>query len=263
MTTSPRTGGTRRTGDGDVIQFDQVQQLRAHEYVAEQIRRHIALRLIRHGEALPPERELVAMFGVGRSTVRLALRRLVAEGLIEARRGRTGGTFILERPDEARAVSREPAARLLGRQQEIEELLTYRRTLEPAVARLAAQTRTPADLEAMQAALAGMTAAESEPAYMRYDTEFHVAVARATHNRHLVAAIEQIRVEINDALSLLPESETWHRRLEREHEHIFAAIEAGDRDAAEAATELHVSASDRGVRAVLASLRRPRSVRGT
>jgi DNA-binding FadR family transcriptional regulator len=196
------------------------------------------------------------MFGVGRPTVRLALRLLEAEGLIEARRGRTGGTFVLQRTDDGRGVAGEMVTRLLLRRDQIEELLDYRQTLEPAVARLAARTRTAEDIQAMQAAQSGMLAAESEPEYMRYDTEFHVAVGRATHNRYLAEDIEQIRVEINDALSLLPETEAWHRRLEREHGGIFAAIEAGEGDAAAAATELHISASDRGVRAVLASLHR-------
>src|SRR5256885_10996226 len=48
------------------VRFERIQQLRAHEYVAEQIRRHISLRLIKPGESLPAERELASMFGVGR-----------------------------------------------------------------------------------------------------------------------------------------------------------------------------------------------------
>jgi DNA-binding FadR family transcriptional regulator len=40
------------------VRFDPIQPQRAHEYVAEQIRRHISLRLVLAGEALPPEREI-------------------------------------------------------------------------------------------------------------------------------------------------------------------------------------------------------------
>src|SRR6202158_1517283 len=76
------------------LRFERIHQLRAHEYVAEQIRRHISLRLIKPGEALPAERELATMFGVGRPTIQHALRLLEAAGLVEARRGRTGGAFI-------------------------------------------------------------------------------------------------------------------------------------------------------------------------
>ena len=78
------------------IRFDRLQQPKAHEYVAEQIRRHIALRLIAPGESLPSERRLAAMFGVGRPTVQLALKELAADRLVATRRGRRGGTFVSE-----------------------------------------------------------------------------------------------------------------------------------------------------------------------
>lgn len=239
------------------VSFDPIQQLRAHEYVAEQIRRHIALRLVGPGEALPSERELAAMFGVGRPTIQHAMRVLEADHLIEARRGRRGGTFVLQ-PSEDEFVMEELIARLRRHREELEELLVYRQTLEPAVSRLAAETRRKSDLQTIRRAIRNMVDARTEPDYMRFDTEFHLAVARATRNRYLTRAIEEIRMQLNDALSLLPESETWHRRISGEHEAIFDAIEAGDADAAEAATQLHVANSDQGVRALLAAIRRRR-----
>jgi DNA-binding FadR family transcriptional regulator len=152
----------------------------------------------------------------------------------------------------------ELIARLLRRRDELEELLVYRRTVEPAVSRLAAETRRRSDLATMRRAIRGMAEAPTEPEYMRCDTEFHLAIAGATQNRYLHREIEEIRMQLNDALSLLPESETWHRRLSGEHEAILGAIEARDPDTAEAATELHVENSDRSVRAVVAAIRRRR-----
>ncbi len=239
------------------VEFDRIQPLRAHEYVAEQIRRHIALRLVRPGEALPAERELAAMFGVGRPTVQHALGLLEEERLVEARRGRLGGTFVLA-PEQDAEVMEELIGRLLRRRQELEELLDYRCTVEPRIARIAAQTRRRGDLDAIERTLTRMAAATDDPAYMRSDTEFHLAVATATNNRYLLRATEELRLELNDALSLLPETETWHRRLAGEHEAIFAAIEARDADAAEEAAEVHASASARGVRAALSAIRRRR-----
>ena len=239
------------------VSFDPIQQLRAHEYVAEQIRRHIALRLVAPGEALPSERELASMFGVGRPTIQHALRLLEADHLIEARRGRRGGTFVLE-PNDHEEVMEELLARLLRRRHELEELLVYRRTLEPATARIAASSRRRSDLATMRRAIRSMVGSGSEPEYMRFDTEFHLAVARATRNRYLVRATEEIRMKLNDAFSLLPESEIWHRRISGEHEAIFGAIETGDPGAAEEAAELHVANSDQGVRALLVAIRRRR-----
>lgn len=240
------------------VAFDRIQPLRAHEYVAEQIRRHIALRLVAPGESLPSERELAAMFGVGRPTVQQALGLLEAERLVEARRGRLGGTFVLHPADDVQ-VMEEMITRLLRRRAELEELLDYRRVLEPEIARLAATRRRKADLVAIEGTLERMANAVVEPDYMRFDTEFHIAVATAAHNRYLTRATEEMRMDLNDALSLLPETDTWHRRISGEHEAIAAAIRARDADAAEAAAELHVLNSDTSVRAVLAAIRRRRA----
>jgi DNA-binding FadR family transcriptional regulator len=235
--------------------FEPIQQLRAHEYVAEQIRRHIALRLVGPGESLPSERELAATFGVGRPTIQHALRLLEADHLVQARRGRHGGTFVSE-PDHNTGAMDELVARVLRQRPELEEVLEYRRTVEPRVAAQAAEVRRREDLRAMRRAMNGMAKASSEPDYMRHDTEFHLAIAGATHNRFMLAAIEDVRLRLNDVISLLPESDTWHRRLSGEHEAILAAIEARDAPAAERAMDHHVAASDLGVRAVIEAIKR-------
>jgi len=241
--------------NGVALEFEPIQQLRAHEYVAEQIRRHIALRLIRPGEALQSERELAATFGVGRPTIQHALRLLEADRLVQARRGRNGGTFVSE-PAGGGGAMDDLLGRVLRQRSEIEEALAYRRVLEPQVAREAARLRRRGDLEAMSSALERMASATAEPDYMRYDTQLHLAVAGATRNSLMVGAIEDIRLRLNDVMSLLPESDTWHRRLSGEHEAVVSTIEVRDEDGAEAAMEHHIAASEQGVRAVLTAIRR-------
>ncbi len=247
----------RKVGNGDSAgaPFEPIQQLRAHEYVAEQIRRHIALRLIQPGESLPSERELATMFGVGRPTIQHAMRVLEASHLIEARRGRGGGTFVRE-PAEDSAAMDELVARVLRQGEELEDLLGWRQALEPVVAREAAQSRRRADLTAMWRAIRAMDKAPTEADYMRYDTELHIAVAAAARNRFMREAIEEVRLRLNDALSLLPESDAWHRRLSREHEAIVSAIDVRDPDGAFAAMDLHVANSVQGIGAALAAIRR-------
>jgi DNA-binding FadR family transcriptional regulator len=147
-------------------------------------------------------------------------------------------------------------ARILRRRGELEEVLVYRRVLEPQVARHAAGTRRKADLAAISSAIESMTSATTDPDYMRYDTAFHLAIARATRNRFLVSAIEDMRLRLNDVVSLLPESDVWHRRLSSEHEEIARAIETREETSAEAAMAQHVAASEQGVRAVLTAIRR-------
>jgi GntR family transcriptional regulator, transcriptional repressor for pyruvate dehydrogenase complex len=256
MTSSKPPAREPRTGwnYGPKQQFVPIRQQRAHEYVAEQIRRHIGLRLVAPGESLPSERELATIFGVGRVTVQQALRILESEHLVESRRGRSGGTFVIE-PSEDSEVMEELAIRLLWHQRELYELLDYRLLIEPAVCQLAAQSRRNEDLQRIRQALDGMASASTESDYMRLDTDFHIAIAGATRNRYLTEASERIRSGLNDALSLLPESATWHRQLSAEHEAIFTAIAQQDSASAESASRLHVENSNTGVRAVLSVMR--------
>lgn len=237
------------------VRFEPIQQLRAHEYVAEQIRRHISLRLIKPGEALPAERELATMFGVGRPTIQHALRLLEAAGLVEARRGRRGGTFV-SRQDQDGVASDGLLVRVVRNRKELEDLLQYRSLVEPAVARVAAATRRRADIAAMRKAIRGMSESTTEPDYMRHDTDFHIALARATGNAVLTTVIEDIRMKLNDAMTLLPESDTWHRRISGEHEALLEAIESGDAEEAERVMAQHVANSEQGLRAVVAAIRR-------
>lgn len=249
--TPPGTAADRLPG----LQFDRIRQQRAHEYVAEQIRRHISLRLVSSGEALPSERDLARQFGVGRPTIQLALRLLEAEHLIEARRGRGGGTFVCQPARNTQAAA-EQVARARRRRREIEELLDYRGEVEPIVARLAAERRRQADLRAMRRQVRGMDEAATETDYMRHDTQLHLAVAAATRNRFLAQAIEETRTGLNDVISLLPESAVWHERIADEHTELLAAIEAQDGAAAQRAMKEHVANSEQGVRALLSAIGR-------
>ena len=248
-------GEARRAVRRSLVRFTPIQQLRAHEYVAEQLRRHIALGLVPPGMSLPAERDLAAMFGVGRPTVNHALRLLEADRLVETRRGRHGGSFVVHAREEGEGKD-ETIARVRRDAEGLTELLDFRRAVEPAVARLAAGSRRRGDMTAMRRAAAELAEADDEHAYMRLDTEFHLALASATRNRFLVAAVEDVRVGLNDAIALLPESDLWHRRIEDEHAALVAAVEAHDAHAAEAVMTTHVTNAEQSIRAILDALRR-------
>jgi GntR family transcriptional regulator, transcriptional repressor for pyruvate dehydrogenase complex len=243
-----------------LARFDRIQQVRAHESVAEQIRRQIELRLIGPGEALPTDRELAAMFGVGRATIQHALRLLEADRLVATRRGRKGGTFVSQPGDDA-VVLEELILRVRRRRNELEQLLVYRSTLEPRVAARAATTRRRADLAAMYRELEAMASADNELDYMRSDTGFHLSVARATGNHYFIRAIEEVRAQLNDVISLLPETEAWHSRIAVEHDAVLEAIRMRDEDAAEGAMARHIHASDQSIHALLEIVRRWRGGR--
>ncbi|HEY3069702.1 MAG TPA: FCD domain-containing protein [Gaiellaceae bacterium] len=235
------------------LRFDPIEQVRAHEYVAEQIRRQLVLRLVAPGHALPPERELARMFAVGRATVQRAIADLEAEGLVERRRGRTGGTFARETPSGQRGLGR-----ILGKLRKnrglIEEALAFRLDVEPAAAGLAARERKDVDVTRMAAACRRAAEARTDAGFMQHDTDFHLAVARATRNRFYLREIERLRIVLDGPLVALPDSELWHDRSNKEHEAILRAIEDGDERTARAAMRLHVEHTDRSIKALLHAL---------
>jgi DNA-binding FadR family transcriptional regulator len=233
--------------------FERVRSQRAHEEVAEQIRRQIALRLVAPAGALPPERELARLFGVGRATVQRAIGVLEAEGLVERRRGRTGGTFVVGAPGTAGSADRVIET-LRATRADVEQALASRLAVEPAAAEVAARVRDDADLRTIADAAAAAAAAEDDAEFMESDTAFHLALAAATHNRFFAEAVEQTRLVLNDALVVLPDSPVWHAWSNRDHETILRAVEDGDGRRARSAMRRHVRHTDDAVHALLATI---------
>lgn len=229
--------------------FRPVYKRPAHEYVAEQIRRHIALGM--QTDVLPPERELATRFAVGRATVQKALAILAADGLIEQRRGRHGGTFILQAPGQPGLSGDELIREIQQDALLIEEALVYRRAIEPAAAENAARRRTAEDIEALQSALAAIAVATTEDEYMRRDTELHLCIARAGKNRFFLEEIDRLRVLLNKVFSALPESDVWHHRINREHASIVGAITEADAAVARRSMGAHVKNSNDSILALL------------
>lgn len=206
---------------------------RAHEHVAERIRRHIALGRIEPGSALPPERELARLFGVGRATVQQAVGLLEADRLIRTRRGRAGGSFVQALDAEAAAGAvRAQAADILA-------ALDFRLVIEPAAAALAAKQRRKTELVEL-----GRLA---EPGSLHRDTAFHLALAAASRNGYLVDAVESARLRMMPALTLLPAS----RAQQDDHAGIVAALEKRDAATAEERMRRHAERTAKLVRGML------------
>jgi DNA-binding FadR family transcriptional regulator len=235
------------------VRFEPIEPLRAHEYVAEQLRRHIGLGLVAAGEVLPSERELAEMFGVGRTTIQAALRLLAAHGLVESRRGRGGGTFVVE-PARDRAGHERLLLEVRLASAEIEDALRYRRVVEEGVARLACLQATRADVRKLNLLRERMSTAASDLEFHRLDTEFHVLLGQASGSRLLREGTERARLKLNDAILVLPESDVWHERSNREHERIMRAVAARDQRAAVRAMRQHLEHTEKAIAALLVAL---------
>jgi GntR family transcriptional regulator, transcriptional repressor for pyruvate dehydrogenase complex len=232
-----------------------IQQLRAREYAAEELRRAILLRAMGPGERLPAEDELAALLGVSQITARQALRELEGEGLLELRRGRSGGAFVRGVPPIGDGVDR--LAELRAASDNVRAALDFRRLLEPEIAAHAARTVDRGGIETIAAARDAVARREddADTAFMAADTAFHLSIARATGNAHLIDSLEEIQARIAPALEALPESGAWHGRSVEEHAAVVAAIEAGDADAARETMARHIETTARAALLLLDGLK--------
>jgi DNA-binding FadR family transcriptional regulator len=237
----------------DEVQFEPIEQLRAHEYVAEQLRHHIGLGLIQVGNTLPPERDLARMFGVGRSTIQAAIRVLEMERLIESRRGRGGGTFVIE-PNRDKASQERLLLELRLASNQIEDGMRFRRIVEEGAAAAAAETAGEDEIAALRARIAKMRESTDPFEFHRLDTEFHIAIARASGSELLKDAVEKTRLALNQAILAQPGSDAWHKRINTEHESIVNAIEAHDPKRAVRTMGKHLGRTESGVRTLLATI---------
>jgi DNA-binding FadR family transcriptional regulator len=196
---------------------------------------------------IPPEPELIEALGVGRGTVREAVRALAHSGLLEVRRG--DGTYVRARSELSGALRREIMTTTHDHVQEV------RRAIEVEAARLAAGRRTEADLVACAAALEardtaarrGLAGAPDDPSWIdewvEADARFHEALVAAAGN----PLLHDLYLEIGSALrSVLRDRAArtdFDRFLVAGHGALLEAVRSGDAEAAMREASLNVETS--------------------
>ena len=153
--------------------------------IAEQLRDAIITGKIKIGERLPTEDELAQRYSVSRPSVREALKRLAAQNLVRARRGPTGGNFVVQPSYEELAESLSGAATLLVGMGAlgIDEIIEARRVLQGGCLRQAANNAAEAHLQAIEKALKRQQDPDiSDEDFCRADVAFHRALVDATDN---------------------------------------------------------------------------------
>jgi len=204
------------------MKFREITPVRLYESVIEQIMNLIKNNKLKPGDKLPPERELAEKLSISRGSLREAFRVLESRGLIKSKPG--GGRYIREIRKNGHNSTENIILSL--EKSSILELLEAREIFEVKIAKIAAQRATLEDIEIIEEALNKMNQKEElkDDKKTESDTEFHLAIARASHNFVFVNIIKL-------HLDLLKETreKTWEmtgRREEQQEEHqsIFQAI---------------------------------------
>jgi DNA-binding FadR family transcriptional regulator len=187
------------------VSYTRVQTRRAFEEVTGQIRTQIAKGALRPGDRLPSERELAEQFSLSRNTVREALRALEISGMLELRKGASGGAFVRDGQGDA-VISSFADMFYLGKIQPA-HLTEARMSVAISVTRIACQRASDEDLQALSDNVhASMEAVERGDIEerTRINLEFHRLLARATKNPVLIIITDAL-VEIHSQmLEVLP-----------------------------------------------------------
>jgi len=231
--------------------FKPVQNTTLPEAVAEQIMGRIAAGQLKPGERLPTEPELMELFGVGRSTVREALKSLSLAGLIETRR--SAGTFVSA--TYAGFLSDRLKWTVVFSSQELQHIVEVRYALEGETAALAAQRATLEQKTKLADLFAALIEAHSPEIATQYDTAFHVLIAEASHNPLLLSLILSTRALIRDYITYSYVKWGSFDEVDRDenvvqHQPILEAILSGQPETARQAMLSHLDASARWMLAV-------------
>jgi GntR family transcriptional repressor for pyruvate dehydrogenase complex len=202
--------------------FAVVRSHTAFEETVDRLGTAIKLGLLAPGARLPAERELCARMGIARSTLRQALTALGQSGHVYATRGRGGGTFVSDHPPPADP----PSPQMLARWR---DTCDERLAVELGVALLAAQRAEPADLEALDEAVAVLAdALEDFSAYRQADIRLHVGLAEATHSPSLVRMTTEAQGAMTDLIAHIAHPPQVLESSNAQHRRILAAVRERD-----------------------------------
>ena len=223
-------------GQGNISALDGLRGARLHEAIVTRLRDLIREGELSHGSRLPPERALAEQFGVGRSSVREAIRSLELQGLVVTRHG--SGSFVDTQNLDAVATLMAGGNGSGG----LEDIFEMRHLLEPQIAALAARRGTPADIERLSAILVeqqrqileGETGVDA-------DTEFHFTLATATHNPALVKVVSAVEDVLRRSRDRYLQRPGRPERSLHSHHEILAMVRAGDDAGARRAMDHHLT----------------------
>ena len=225
----------RKGGRGPMSDFSHLKNKLLAEQVEDRIYHYILDKPLNPGDKLPNEFELGELFGVGRSTIREAVKLLSSKGIVEVRRG--SGTYVVTivpvtDPLGLRAVQDKNALAL--------DLVNVRLLLEPGIAEMAANMATEEDIIRMNNLCDRVEyKIKAGEHYIEDDIAFHTCIAQCSKNM----VVEQLIPIIDTAVMMFVN--VTHKQLTQEtittHRMIAEAITAHDPIGARSAMTMHLT----------------------
>lgn len=214
------------------------------EEVIFQLREMIHRGELRPGDRLPPERDLAKLLGVSRPTLRDGIRSLAAVGVLQPRRG--AGTFVVK-AEGSPALDSNPL-RLMASLHGFTpaEMFEARKSLEMAIAGLAAERATGDQLATMSEEIAEMFACLDDPEqFLVHDMRFHQTVAAASANRILTSLMNMVATILFDVRSKTVKRAKDLKESAEMHRTIYRAIRKRNAEAASEAMRDHLMAAQK------------------
>lgn len=229
------------------MEVGQVRHRRLSDDIVAQLETMILEGTLQAGDRLPAERILAEQFGVSRPSLREAIQKMVAKGLLKSRQG--GGNYVAE---SLGSTFSDPLMQLLEDKEDAQrDLLEFRHTLEAACAYYAAKRATDLDRQKLTEAFAvlqdcyersGRVSRAEEGAA---DAGFHLAIAEASHNAVLLHTIRGLfdllkRNVVTNIGGMYAQSAETREMLIAQHRELYQAIIEGRADEARACSEKHI-----------------------
>jgi len=227
--------------------FNQIRQRRLSDDIVQRLEGMILEGTLKAGERLPAERTLAEQFGVSRPSLREAIQKLAAKGLLVSRQG--GGNYVVE---SLGTTFSDPLLHLLESNPEAQrDLLEFRHTLEASCAYYAAMRATDVDRERLTTAFN-----ELQDCYTRHDevsraeegaadAKFHLAIAEASHNAVLLHTIRGLfdllqRNVVTNIGGMYKQRTETRDMLISQHRELYLAIIEGRAEQAREVSSRHI-----------------------
>jgi DNA-binding FadR family transcriptional regulator len=217
--------------------FKPVRPPTTFEETVERLGTAIRLGLLAPGTQLPSERDLAGELGISRSTLRQAITTLVQSGHLISLRGRTGGTFVSERPPLAESES-EP----LGR--DAWAILELRVAIETGSVILAAERADAGQLDRLEELIERMADAPGFEEYRRADIRFHIGIAESAASPRLVEAMTEVQGQMSDLIALIAHPEEVLARSNDQHRRLVGLLRRGDASRAVRLMRRHIEGTE-------------------